>query len=269
MKSKSIIKTLLYQLLPKKNGYSKLKVLSGPAKGAYLTLDVRIEGSYWIGNYDQWIFDAIPFSEMIKPGDVVWDCGAYVGYYTAVFRKLVGSEGKVHTFEAARGNYSRLKNMPQNNGWSNVFIHNMAIGPEDCTIQFVDNLGGANGPFGLDKSYKQSEAELQLYDVTCAGVDELIEKYKIDKPDYIKFDLESAEIFALHNGDKLFREKRPLLLLELHGINASEAAGRFLEKYNYEGVYIEGFRNKREVFRNAQELVARHSVPHMIMCTPL
>src|SRR5690606_8653843 len=115
MSYKKVVKEVLYRLLPKKDGYSKLKVMGGPAKGAYLTLDVRKEGSYWVGNYDQWIFDAIPFDEMIKPGDVVWDCGAYVGYYSAYFRKLVGEKGKVHTFEASRDNYSRLKYMPENN----------------------------------------------------------------------------------------------------------------------------------------------------------
>src|SRR5690606_38820328 len=104
------------------------------------------------------------------------------------------------------------------------------------------------------------------YKVTSAGTDELIEKYGIDTPDFIKFDLESAEIFALHNGHKLFSEKRPLLLLELHGINASEAAGKFLEKYKYEGIYIQGFRDRKEVYRETAPLVARHHVPHMLMC---
>ena len=53
--------------------------------------------------------------------------------------------------------------------------------------------------------------------VRCCGVDELIAEMGVPEPDFIKFDLEMAEEFALHNGDRLFPKKRPVILLELHG----------------------------------------------------
>lgn len=265
---KSAVKSILYLLLPKKNGYSKLKVLNGPAKGMYLTLDVRLEGSYWLGNYDQWIFDNIPFEEFIKPGSVVWDCGAYVGYYTCVFRKLAGDTGIVHTFEASKPNYERLKRLPHINNWSNVNIHYLAVGPDHTTLEFVDNLGGASGPFGLDKKYREGRDELQISKVECRGVDELVYEHNIDAPDFIKFDLESAEVQALHNGDRVFSEKRPYVMLELHGQEAKSAAGRFLDKYNYTGVYIIGFKSRRTVVKSAKEFDADPAIPHMIMCLP-
>ena len=104
MKFKKAIKEVLYKLLSGSKGYSDLKVISGPAKGVKLRLDLRKEGSYWLGTYDKWLFDSIPFSNYISPGNVVWDCGAYVGYYAAVSRKIVGSEGKVYVFEASSNN---------------------------------------------------------------------------------------------------------------------------------------------------------------------
>jgi hypothetical protein len=53
------------------------------------------------------------------------------------------------------------------------------------------------------------------------------------QPDFMKFDLESAEEFALHNGARIFSEKRPVVLLELHGDKVLPAVGRFLAEYNY------------------------------------
>ena len=82
---KKTVKFFLWLLIPKKNGASHLTVLGGPAKGCILNLDLRLEGSYWLGNYDDWIFAGVPFEKFIKIGDVVWDGGAYVGYYTAYF----------------------------------------------------------------------------------------------------------------------------------------------------------------------------------------
>ena len=83
--------------------------------------------------------------------------------------------------------------------------------------------------------------KLILLKQNAEGVDELIALKNIKEPDFIKFDLESAEEFALHIGDKLFKEKRPLLLLELHGENAFLAVGLFLEKYNYKAAYVGDF----------------------------
>src|SRR5262245_13956828 len=57
-----------------------LTVLSGPARGVRLMLDVRSQGSYWIGNYDRWILDRVPIGKFLKSGDTAWDCGAFVGY---------------------------------------------------------------------------------------------------------------------------------------------------------------------------------------------
>ena len=265
---KNAIKQTLYTLLPKKNGYNDLRVLSGPAKGSILRLDIRVNGSYWIGNYDQWIFDRMNFHKYIKPGHVVWDCGAYVGYYAAFFRKLTGDKGVVHTFEASVSNYKPLSVLPANNKWSNVFIHNLAVGPDHSMLEFVDSLGGSSGPYGLSKQYKENTAELSINKVQCCGVDELVFERNIDMPDFIKFDLESAEEFALHNGHRVFTEKRPVVFLELHGNIAKDAAGLFLERYNYKGHIVSEMPDIKHELHSKNDFDQIDGVPHMILCIP-
>lgn len=267
-KIKTFVKNLIWKLISNKDGFNDLKVLGGPAKGARLRLDIRKEGSYWLGNYDKWIFDRVPLAQILKPGWVVWDCGAYVGYYTAVFRKIIGDKGKVYTFEAARKNYNIVKVIPELNNWKNVSILNMAVGPDHSTIKFVNNLGGSSGPYGLTKTYGAEENKLELEEVQCCGVDELVYEKNIDAPDFIKFDLETAEEFALHNGDRLFTTKRPIVLLELHGQKALEAAGRFLEKYNYSSMLVWDMPNAQKEYHSLNELLALGFIPHMIYCQP-
>src|SRR5437588_7870158 len=100
---KSAAKAALHHVLP-----SDLRVLSGPAKGTKLRLDLRVEGRYWLGRYDDWVFKYFRLTDYLKPGQVAWDCGSYVGYYAACFRRIVGEKGFVYAFEAARSNYERL-----------------------------------------------------------------------------------------------------------------------------------------------------------------
>ncbi len=262
---KVIIKQILFYLLSGSKGYADLKILSGQAKGVKLRIDIRKEGSYYLGIYDKWIFDRINFKDFIKPGMVMWDCGAYIGYYTAVFRKCIGEIGQIYVFEASTKNYNAVKVIPKLNNWENVTIVNCALGPEDTILKFADNLGGSNGPVGLSKTY---DAALDVIEVACYGVDELVDTQKIAAPDFIKFDLESAEVFALHNGDKVFGQKRPILLLELHGEEAFQAAGSFLSKYNYRAAYVGHFPKPDKWFYNLFDLEQLGFIPHMIMCLP-
>src|SRR5204863_6600635 len=70
-----------------------IKVRRGPAKGTKLVLDLRQHGSYWLGVYDNWILQHIRIQDWLPCGGIAWDCGAYTGYYTAIFRRVVGSQG--------------------------------------------------------------------------------------------------------------------------------------------------------------------------------
>jgi FkbM family methyltransferase len=258
-----------------------LRVLRGPARGATLNLDVRSQASYWIGNYDEYAFARLPFRRYLRAGAIAWDGGAFVGYYAAVFRKIVGEHGRVIVFEASSKNYAPLAALPGLNRWPNVEIRHEAIGADHCEIEFVANLGGASGPFGLSKQYAPDD-RLVVERVPCRGVDELVFERGVPTPDFIKFDLESAEEFALHNGPRVFSEGRPVLLLELHGEAARDAAGRFLETYRYgatcvdhlavfragaEARWLESLRARG--LRSAAELRALPYLPHMLLTLPL
>jgi len=264
---KEATKAMLYRLIPKDGGYSNLRVLTGPAKRTLLRLDLRVEGSYWLGTYDKWIFDQIPFSKLIQPGSVVWDCGSYVGYYTACFRNFVGPTGQVHAFEASTPNYQRLRGLPARNNWTNVFVHNVAVGPEHSILEFVENLGGASGPYGLSKSY-DPKAQLTINKVPCRGIDELVYEQGIPAPAFMKLDLESAEEFALHNGDRVFSTQRPLVLLEIHGASAKAATGLFLERYSYAGIQPTDYAASRRFIRSREDCETLDGDWQMLLCVP-
>jgi len=51
------------------------------------------EHGYWLGSYE--IRKRQSFEAMIKPGTVVYDIGANVGYYSLLASSLIGETGKV------------------------------------------------------------------------------------------------------------------------------------------------------------------------------
>jgi FkbM family methyltransferase len=230
---KSTIKTIAHAITnPGQHDARAYKVLFGPARGTWLNLDLRTQASYWIGAYDKWIIDRVPLRLLLRRGEVAWDCGAFVGYYTALFRKLVGAQGFVSTFEASSTIRRRIEQLPILNGWSNVDILGFAVGPDHSTITFSSEQGGSSGPVGLVAGCR-SEVTAGLETVQSCGVVELVYEIGVRAPDFVKFDLETGEIFALNNGQRLFFEKRPIVLLELHGIEALNAALDFAKTYDY------------------------------------
>ena len=260
--------------------FHALKVVRGPAKGVTLSLDLRSQGSYWLGLYDDWILTRVDLARFISAGDTVWDCGAFVGYYTAIFRLLVGDGGSVVSFEGSKTNYEALSRLPILNSWDNVTIVNKAVGPAHSTVKFAGERGGSSGPRGLARTAERGGECENLETVESCGTDEIVFDQGYPLPSFIKFDIETGEIYALHNGDTIFSQHRPTLLLELHGLDAMEAAGVFLEKYGYQSCpvhllpHIGGGRERWDrafcshAVNDGSGLSRLDQIPHMLFCLP-
>ena len=267
---KESIKAVLWTLLADRDGLKDVRVVSGPAKGTRLRVDLRCESAYWIGTYDRRILGQL--CALVHPGQVVWDCGSYLGYYAAALRKRVGRDGLVICFEGSSQNYNRLRSLPSANGWNNVKIIHMAIGPDHASLRFVSNQGAASGPADMP-SKPLPETGAIVEQVTSSGLDELAYERGFPLPDLIKMDLEMGETYALRNGERLFSEKRPSALIELHKNPKTEvppafaAAEEFLRRFRYKGVEIHLKKEVRTIrdFFNAEE----QGVQCTILATPL
>ena len=63
--------------------------------------------------------------KIIKPGMTVLDIGANIGFYSKLFSKLVGAEGRVYSFEPEEENFEYLKKNTKE--CNNVVINKMAV----------------------------------------------------------------------------------------------------------------------------------------------
>ena len=76
-----------------------LPILQGPGRGLRW-----IVGSYnhgcWLGSYEY--EKQLALRELVHAGDVVYDLGAHVGYFSIILSRLVGPTGMVYSFEPNR-----------------------------------------------------------------------------------------------------------------------------------------------------------------------
>lgn len=137
------------------------------------------------------------FKEIIKPGMRVLDLGANIGFYTVLFSKLVGENGKVFSFEPDAKNYKYLEENTKT--LYNVIIEKKAVSDKTEKIKFY-----ISKDLNVDhQSYDNGEGR------DCEEVDAIaLDDYFPDnaKIDFIKIDIQGYEPIALKGMSKIMRQ---------------------------------------------------------------
>jgi len=132
-----------------------------------------------------------------EEGDVVLDIGAHIGKYALVAAKRVGATGKVIAVEAHPDNYQALLNNIRLNGLENVVAVNAAAHSED---------GGTLRLFGQwDTAYTVKAWHPTYVKASARSVDSIAREYGIGSADWVKVDVEGAEVEALSGMAELIR----------------------------------------------------------------
>lgn len=197
-------------------GYGKLKVAA---------LDEESLNMCAYG-YERWIW------RYLKPkqGDVFLDVGAHIGLHTMVAAYKVGDEGLVIAIEPAPANYLfLLKNIKLNN-LNNVIPLNVAAWSSNCTLSL--NLSKYSGWHSIVfASHVQEKIK-----VRAVKLDDILLP-RLRRLDWIKIDVEGAEIECLKGLRKSILKWRPKIAIEVCENNVSRLKS-LLEELNYESHII-------------------------------
>jgi FkbM family methyltransferase len=212
-------------------GLTQVKVAGGDLAGFTILLDMQIDKDYWLGTYEPELQAAL--RELVRPGAVVYDVGANIGYVSLLLAKAAGETGHVYAFEALPENAKRWRKNVELNGMnSRLSLFAGAVtqtaGPVRFQVHSSGGMGKAAGSAGRDDKY-QSE-------VTVDGIslDEFVYGQGNPPPQAVKMDIEGGEVLALPGMRRVLAEARPLMLLELHGSESSRVAWETLTAAGYE-----------------------------------
>jgi len=147
----------------------------------------------------------------VKEGDIVIDCGGCFGDTALYFAEKSGVNGKVHVFEFINDNILLLNK-------------NLSLNPElERRIQLIEKpLWNESGnklyylPNGPGSFVSEKTFEGYTHEVTTISIDDYIENYKITRVDFIKMDIEGAEIKCLEGAIKVIKEFKPKLAIALY-----------------------------------------------------
>ncbi len=125
---------------------------------------------------------------IIKKGETFIDIGANCGYYTLLLARLVGPSGKGFSFEPIPHLYRILRHNLETNNYPNIRSYQAAAYYSTGSAQFfVNRYHAASGLYA--RTWTK-----EIITVDTIALDEIQE---IDNVDFIKIDVEGAELDVL------------------------------------------------------------------------
>jgi len=204
-----------------------MPILQGRLKGKKWIVGSSNHGC-WLGSYE---YDKqILFSRTIKEGGVVYDIGANVGFYTLLSSETVGKKGKVIVFEPLPRNIHYLRKHLLLNRCENVTLIEAAVADKNGVAFFEDRTG-------YSTAHLSSEGHLE---VKVVSLDKLVIDGTIPPPDYMKIDVEGAELLVLSGARSILANYHPTIFLATHGIEVHQQCCEFLEAIGYDLQSING-----------------------------
>jgi len=157
------------------------------------------------------------FIRFLKPGETFIDIGANIGFYSMLASDLVGSTGKILSFEPTPRTFKTL----QKNALlqKNISVENMALSDKDETISIADygsKFSGSNSlnpilPKEVDNFLKTTPTKIAIRATT---LDAMVEQYTLH-PSFIKIDVEGYESHVLKGMKNVLSLSRPVLSIEM------------------------------------------------------
>jgi FkbM family methyltransferase len=164
------------------------------------------------------------FRELIRPGDVVYDIGANIGYYSRFIARDLGASRLV-CFEPMSENADLLEqNIRLGNHAGVARVFRLALSDHDGQeLLQVDDVMGGTAVLDQVSGGKPSEAREHLglgpktQAIQVVRLDSLIEREKLPPPGMMKIDTEGAEALVLAGAVQTLKTHRPRLAIALHG----------------------------------------------------
>ncbi|MGH9675926.1 MAG: FkbM family methyltransferase [Candidatus Acidiferrum sp.] len=205
-----------------------MQVRQGPAQGLWLHLNPRTGRSYLEGGGEPEVQAAL--REHLKPGMSFFDIGANIGFFSLLAARLVGKAGKVVAFEADPEVAARLREHAARNAMNWITMEQKAVWSEPRTVFFARIDPASSPDRGL--GHVVSGGASNTIQVDAVALDDYI--LTEPSPDFLKCDVEGAEVEVFRGAQRLLKEKRPGILCEMHSEENRRTLLDEFSRYGYD-----------------------------------
>jgi FkbM family methyltransferase len=203
------------------------QVENGPAAGIWLRLNPRTGLDTLRGAGEPEVQDAL--RRYARPGMTVYDLGANIGFFSLLAARLVGEHGRVIAFEADPEIAARLREHVDRNRFRCMTVVEKAVWSEASKV-FFERVDPTTSPDrGL--GHVVNTASANTIEIEAVTLDDFARTSPA--PDFIKCDVEGAEVEVFRGAQRLLAEKRPGILCEIHSEPNRQSLLAALQRFGY------------------------------------
>ena len=154
--------------------------------------------------------------QLLRPGDTVIDIGANIGLITLEAARLVGENGKVHSFEPQSGLVDLLRTSLKRNNYTHVMVHNIALGEKNEELDLFipeNNRGEAS-------LIREVNNPGKIQSVSVKRASTYLSELDLPPIRLVKIDVEGFEEHVIRGALPYFESHPPdAIIFEMNGNN--------------------------------------------------
>ena len=203
-------------------------------------------------------YSTIQYKEELRPGMVVLEVGANIGYYTLIATKHIQPGGSVIALEPSPANLRSLEHNIWLNGVSDVIrLFPVAAGKRNVRLPFYVMPKGNTSGF-ISRNDSGFEPQLVI-EVQVVPIDYLMNKEKL-RCDYFRMDVEGYELDVIEGMTDTLTSTNPPVggFIEVHSriLNERGSSARdFLERMRELGYQVKAAR-----YRGRPDIMVKSNV---------
>lgn len=184
---------------------------SGPAEGLWIRVNPRTGQNVQKGIGEPEVQQAL--ADHLRPGMTFYDLGANIGFFSLMAARLVGPQGVAFLFEADPEIAARLRENLTRNFFTHAQVVQKAVWSVSSNVTFA-RVDPATSPDRGLGHISTNASDAGSITVEAVSLDEFTASNP--PPDFLKCDVEGAEVAVFQGAAKLLSSKRPILLVEMH-----------------------------------------------------
>lgn len=189
----------------KSNLYGKLRSVSKTTLRR-LGLDLRSRRYHFVDAFE----DQRQLLQHCERPFVVLDVGANDGQTIAEYRRALGDDVTIHSFEPTPEIFERLSQRSATD--PKVHVHNLAVSDSNGTATFhVTSLSQLSSLLPLaadDAAYASGAKVVRRISVPTVTLDSFCEERGLDRVGILKMDVQGAELLALRGATRMLSQAR-------------------------------------------------------------
>lgn len=184
------------------------------------TLTMRLDVSkamgasfYWTGfhEFNEWRY----LQSFLKPEMTLFDVGANQGEYSLFSAKRL-TNGKVYAFEPVSVYYHQLSTNKILNKFTNLETYSFGLSDQEGALPvYMEEVDSATQNEGLASLFKGGARTRLVETIELRILDRVVDQLKLHRLDFIKIDVEGAELNVLQGAKETIMRYRPTIMVEI------------------------------------------------------